>query len=495
MRSRQTDRLRTEPRWAAKAATALVVTAIALSGPLAFAGTAQDLLPPGGTFVDDDNNTHEGMIEAIVSLGITAGCDPQDLARYCPDESVTRAQMASFLMRALSLPPGPERFADDDGSVHEAGVNAVAAAGITLGCDPNDPVRFCPETPITRGQMAAFLQRAFELDPPSGTSTYIDDDGSSFETEIEAIAAAGITAGCSVAQPELFCPFDPVRRDQMATFLGRALDAAPNVPPRRTTAADRMVADVDTIVAFGPRVGGTEAETDAADWIHDELLSIVGNVTTTPVPLPNGSTSRNVSAIVGEGVPDIILGAHLDSVQGSVGADDNASGVAVVLELARTMAADPPDATVMVVAFGAEEVLPGFSSDNHHFGSRQLADDLADDGALPRFMISVDMVGLGDALFAVTYQGLVPEAANLLVEAGEDVDVAVTLMDRGDISDHEAFARQGVPAAFLWRPDNPAWHTPGDDTVRAGALVEDLAVLEQFLVLAVREMELPGGAD
>ena len=57
----------------------------------------------------------------------------------------------------------------------------------------------------------------------------------------------------------------------------------------------------------------------------------------------------------------------------------------------------------------------------------------------------------------------------------------ISLVSRGDISDHEAFARAGTPAAMLWRPDNPAWHTADDTFVIESHLIDDLAVLEQLL--------------
>ena len=58
------------------------------------------VLPPGGSFTDDDGDTHEGGIEAIAGVGITAGCTPPATDRFCPDSSVTRGQMAAFIYRA-----------------------------------------------------------------------------------------------------------------------------------------------------------------------------------------------------------------------------------------------------------------------------------------------------------------------------------------------------------------------------------------------------------
>ncbi len=188
--------------------------------PAMLAGTT----PEGsGRFTDDDGNTHEGYIEAIAEAGITLGCNPPDNDRFCPDDFVSRAQMASFLDRARDLPATAiDAFLDDNGSTHEAAINRVAAAGITVGCDAADPSRYCPSANVTRGQMATFLDRAFEL-AATAVDFFTDDDGSPHEAAINRVAAAGITLGCDTADPARFCPTDPVSRAQMASFLGRAL--------------------------------------------------------------------------------------------------------------------------------------------------------------------------------------------------------------------------------------------------------------------------------
>ncbi|MDJ0953725.1 MAG: S-layer homology domain-containing protein, partial [Acidimicrobiia bacterium] len=102
-------------------------------------------------------------IEALAAAGITKGCNPPQNDRYCPNDPVTRGQMAAFLVRALDLPPGSAgTFTDDDG-VFAANIEALAAAGITKGCNPPQNDRYCPNDPVTRGQMAAFLARALSL--------------------------------------------------------------------------------------------------------------------------------------------------------------------------------------------------------------------------------------------------------------------------------------------------------------------------------------------
>ena len=171
-------------------------------------------LGPDGWFGDDNASVHEGDINKIALLGITKGTGADT---FSPGEAVTRGQMAAFLNRALGLNPSSvDFFTDDDSSIFEGDINAIAAAGITKG---TSATTYSPNDPVTRGQMAAFLVRAFDL-PASAVDAFGDDDGTLFEADINALAAAGITVGTS---PTTFSPNDSVTRAQMATFLVRAL--------------------------------------------------------------------------------------------------------------------------------------------------------------------------------------------------------------------------------------------------------------------------------
>ena len=122
-------------------------------------------------FRDDDASFHEDAINRLARAGITQGCAR---GRFCPDQVVTRAQMAAFLARALKLRPlhddGPA-FGDTEGSFHEDAINRLARAGITQGCAPG---RFCPDQAVTRAQMATFLARALKL--PASSRNYFRDD-------------------------------------------------------------------------------------------------------------------------------------------------------------------------------------------------------------------------------------------------------------------------------------------------------------------------------
>ena len=100
-------------------------------------------------------------VERLAELGVTSGCSAEPLL-FCPDSAVTRAQMASFLVRAFGLPPGPSAgFTDVEATnVHYGNINALADLGVTAGCADS---RFCPQRDTTRAQMASFLFRALNL--------------------------------------------------------------------------------------------------------------------------------------------------------------------------------------------------------------------------------------------------------------------------------------------------------------------------------------------
>jgi len=212
---------------------ATIVVALLSIAAIAWAQT----LPPGGTFTDDDGNLHEGNIEAIAAASITQGCNPPTNDKYCPDSPVTRGAMAAFLVRALDLTDdgGGNLFTDDNGSIFESDIDKLGTAGVTKGCNPPTNDKYCPDSPVTRGAMAAFLVRALDLTDDGDGNLFTDDNGSVFESDIDKLGTAGVTKGCNPPTNDRFCPGSPVLRDQMASFLARALDLDPIVPPPTTT--------------------------------------------------------------------------------------------------------------------------------------------------------------------------------------------------------------------------------------------------------------------
>jgi hypothetical protein len=177
-----------------------------------------------GVFRDDDTSVFEQQIDWLALSGITRGCNPPVNDRFCPEQTVSRGQMAAFLTRALGLQDRLEgQFIDDDGSIFEADIERLAAAGITRGCNPPENDRFCPNDMVTREQMAAFLVRALGYTDVGTGNLFVDDDGSVFEGDIDRLATAGVTLGCNPPENDRFCPNDMVTREQMAAFLNRAL--------------------------------------------------------------------------------------------------------------------------------------------------------------------------------------------------------------------------------------------------------------------------------
>lgn len=174
-----------------------------------------------GTFVDDDGNLHEMDIEAIATRGITSGCAPQ---RYCPAGTVTRAEMAAFLVRALGESTSSYRGTFPDvpaGAWYTPFVERLAELGLTSG---HTDGTYRPGAVVTRAEMAVFLSRAFgAASPPPAAGVFADvEPGGWFAAAAEDIYRLGITAGCATT-PLRYCPADPVRRDHMASFLARAV--------------------------------------------------------------------------------------------------------------------------------------------------------------------------------------------------------------------------------------------------------------------------------
>ena len=227
----------------------------------------------------------------------------------------------------------------------------------------------------------------------------------------------------------------------------------------------RAMGHIESITGIGPRGAGTAAERLCADYVAAELTRLGYTVRTQTVTLP-GKTSRNVIAEkVGSRPEVIVLGAHIDTKPPSPGANDNASGVAVMLELARDLATAPVRPTVRFIAFGAEEIA-GTSADDHHFGSRQYVASLSTaERDRISAMISIDMVGYGSTFNVRTMGVGTRSVVDSLQARGSFTGQALPyLRDPGRYgwSDHEGFERAGIPAAWLeWRED-PVYHTTRD---------------------------------
>jgi hypothetical protein len=183
-------------------------------------------LPLVSTFADVSMSGFAwSWIERLYASQITAGCSASPLM-YCPDQTVTRAQMAIFLERGMKgasyAPPSvPSAFGDTTNHWAEYWISALAADGITSGCGAGN---YCPDDNVSRAQMAIFLLRAMHGStyiPAPATGTVFQDVDANYWAAawIEQLAAEGITSGCGNGS---YCPDALVTRAQMSVFLVKA---------------------------------------------------------------------------------------------------------------------------------------------------------------------------------------------------------------------------------------------------------------------------------
>lgn len=237
----------------------LVVTALMAAALTPVPSYGQD-----DAFGDSDKaGVHRPAVEALAEWGYLEGTECET-DRFCPRDPIERWAMAVWLVRALGYKPyntDTSRFADVSADEWWSPyAERIARLEVTDGCK-RGPLRYCPDRPVTRGQMAAFLVRALKIEqaPSAG---FVDTAGNTHEAAINALAAAGITSGCKT-EPLSYCPSKSVTRAQMATFLHRAI---------RTS--DRA------ILAVLYNTTGGNKWTSRKNWLTGGQLEAWGGVTT-----------------------------------------------------------------------------------------------------------------------------------------------------------------------------------------------------------------------
>ena len=200
-------------RVAVVAALALV-SAVVIDAP----SSAQDAVPYPDVAADA---YYSVPVAALADDGVFAGTECDD--GFCPGEPIDRATMAVWTVRVLDgLEPvavGSTRFDDVDAShPHAAFIERLAELGVTTGC--RDGTIYCPDDPVTRAQMAVFLSRAYKLAEGPDPDFSDVSAGAWYASDVARLAASGITKGCG--DGTRFCPGRPTTRAQMATFLHRA---------------------------------------------------------------------------------------------------------------------------------------------------------------------------------------------------------------------------------------------------------------------------------
>ena len=198
------------------------------------------------------------------------------------------------------------------------------------------------------------------------------------------------------------------------------------------------------LAELGPRPAGGQNERQAGAIVRERLLELGYDVETQNVPLPEGGDSLNV---VGEtpGLPEVIIVAHMDGVPGTRAANDNASGVGVMLMLAQYLKDEPG---ILVAALGAEE--RRYTGAGWHLGSRKLTNSLtAAEKESVRLALSIDMVGVGWTLNIRGLEARPNRSARKQLRAADDLGIRASYLQDTGQSDHDVLTRGGLPAAWI----------------------------------------------
>ncbi|WP_374455166.1 M28 family peptidase [Nocardioides sp.] len=295
-----------------------------------------------------------------------------------------------------------------------------------------------------------------------------------------AVPAALLLAACSAdpAQPSR----QPSDQPAVARSTTPEPSASPSVEPEpqpTPVAPDDL--DVSTATGtvrhlagvVGPREATGPAFARAADWVARAFERQGYDVSRQRVDVPAGeswgvpvSAGRSANVVAtplgfDPTEPHLVVGAHLDTVPQAPGAEDNASGVGVVLAVSAAVSGRRTRLPVVFVAFGAEEPR-GPSDDDHHYGSRRYVALLAPaERAAVRGMVSLDRVGVGATVPVGSASDGDPVQRSLLAAARRAGVPAVP--DPGQrSSDHWSFVRNGLPGARLGSTPYAGYHSAGD---------------------------------
>lgn len=285
--------------------------------------------------------------------------------------------------------------------------------------------------------------------------------------------AHGLVVGANVLMAALYLAFGADSHGPSAeTEVGEPL--SPSAKPEPTLWRQFDSSDALGDIAYlcwevGPRPAGSAAERRAAAYLAHQLADL-GYVVSLQQDIKLNEAGLSTANVIGlapraGGKPRFVLGAHYDTVSSEVqGANDNASGVAVVLEVARRLVRQPLPYAVQVVFFGAEERSPTGAS---LMGSRHFATRCSGSVAA---MLNVDMVGCGTDLHVWQCGARGRYLASLVTRSAAALGLSVDAAGRSCGSDHSSFARVGIPSVWLQSLPDPGNHTSADQPHRISAL-------------------------
>ena len=303
---------------------------------------------------------------------------------------------------------------------------------------------------------------------------------------IAALLLMLVTVACSASPPRSSSASSaPAEQTSAAQPSATTTAASPNrravatpTPQPTPRPAMNAPAALRDIVHLASKIGPREATSDnyakAATFVQARFEGLGYDVRRTKVPVPSGvswgtpvrrGTSLNVVAEPSgfdPRQPHVVIGAHLDTVPVAPGAEDNASGIAVMLQLAAMVSQQPAALPVQFIAFGAEEPR-GRGDALHHFGSRQHVADLSrSERRVIQAMVSLDRVGVRAEyvpICAATDRGM--RLQEEIRAAARRADIT-TRTCTNYTSDHWSYAKAGVPAVRLGSIPYAGYHSRGD---------------------------------
>ncbi len=294
---------------------------------------------------------------------------------------------------------------------------------------------------------------------------------------VVSLAAATVLACSLLRDVQRFSSRPPaLARKAPLPARAPAIRKAPSVPQLlQRFSADRAMVHVRVLADdIGRRHGGTAQERHAAQYIAAVFKQYGYRVRwQISIPIPeSGRRTQNVCAIkpssgAGDDGLMLVVGAHYDSIDAthrSPGANDNASGVAVMLEASRALRDVPLPYRVEFVAFGAEE-RQGTRFEHHHYGSRHYVRQYRAGAAEAQIagMLSVDMIGVGETLYVRSMNRPDRHLVEKAQQSARRLGIALPLKpDAHGCSDHEPFEELGIPVAWLERLPDPDNHTARD---------------------------------
>jgi aminopeptidase YwaD len=340
-------------------------------------------------------------------------------------------------VRVLSVEIG-ERLAGT--AADDAALAYVAAQLESYGYDAAmQPFEFAPErfgtaaVLVPEGELAALRLEGSGTGAVTGEAVYV---GLARQTDVDAVAVAGKVAIADRGAISFQSKYLALREAGAIGVI--VINSEPGPLPYGNLDTRAIFPVVSVAGADGPAlmVAAAAAAEITIDVPDDDV----------------GHSANVLAAAPGTDRCQILVGGHHDTVPAAPGANDNASGVAHVLELARAMAEDGLDQGLCFATFGAEE--------HGLFGSARMAADMAEADSLPELMINLDVTAIGNSVEVIGSRRL----RDLAIEFGDETGIEVlrSQLPANAGSDHQSFADEGVEVVFFTSGEFGAIHSPQD---------------------------------